>query len=522
MTLTELYTARVEKLEQSVDSLKSEINTTQNNKITQEQDMQFWVNRIAEREAELKAAEEAIATTSTIAEIEAIASSMRAGRIDRRASQAKLNLSQRSLSVIEFKLDSLVNALNDTNNELSDAQQDLGEVTELDETHQKWIDSVALAPFNSMPDEADTLLTSSIEPALEKLKSVTSETFIDMLSKRLEHHWDELNDLETRSSELTLGNDTRFALLAGKGAEIETRMRTFESAVQGLSEFIANGQATLESGVATANRVQKSDLMNTVQKAHFNSLIAEGDIEVEVLTPESQLRTAEHELVLRIRELETARAEARAANPDIKDSDLDEVAKVKGILDGSDGKDSLATMLTTYEDASDAIGVSSFDTLIEKETLLKDAKDDLKVQTTEFLEDNPDLDPDTAAELDDAREAISDAEAELAVAQTEMRNTPWYKLEQLEVAVPSQTWMDALYLLNAQRKLTALKAVKPNELADAVSSANEDLATAIGEQFGAEDGISIAQDLIIQYQEKFKNITARGTEAAANVALGVL
>ena len=522
MTLTELYTTRTENLEQAIESLQTQIESTQSSKNAQQIERQFWIDRIATRESELEDAETAIAATSTIAEIEAIAASMRELKIDRRASQAKLNLMQRSLSVSESTLSSLVNTLDQLTTQLSESNEALAEAQAIDEKHQAWIDSVGIDPLASIPTDADNLLTTTIDPALDKLKNATSDAFVDMLSERLTHHWDELDDLATRSDALTTVNDATIALQLGRDGEIRTKLRVYETAVTQLSEFVANSQALLDSASATADRIQASDLLNSVQKAYFDSLMSVGDIDADVLTPESELRVAEHELLIRIRELETARAIARAADPDIEDSDLDVVAEVKAILDGTDGKDAIADMQTAYDDAVAAVGGTSFDTVIEKEAALQLAHENLATETAAFLEDNPDQDPDAAAELDDARDAVTDAQAELNAAQSDMKDSPWFKLEQLEVAIPSDTWIDALYLLNSQRQLNQLKSIDPNDLASAVTAAADALATALDIEISSDDGIAIAQQQIDQYQNKFNNIAAKGTESALDVAFGVL
>lgn len=522
MTLTELYTARVENLEQSINALKAEIESTQSSKNSQTLERQFWVDRITTRESELQSAESEIAVTSTVAEIEAIAATMRELRIDRRASQAKLNFIQTSLSVTKSRLEALVKTLDDLSAQLSQINDDLEDVSVLDDKHQTWIDSVAVDPLASIPGDAATLLTSAIDPALDKLKSATSDAFIDMLSERLTHHWDELDDLASRSGELSAVNDARTLVQLGRDGELQTLLRVFDTAVNQLAEFVANSQATLDSATATADRVQSAELLNAVQKSYFDSLMAQGDIQTDVLTPESELRVAEHALLIRIRELETAQAIARAADPDIEDSDLEDVAEVKAILDGTDGKDAIGVMQISYDNAVSAVGVNTLNTVIEKETALQFAEDNLKSATAAFLEINPDQDPDAAIELDDARDAVSAAEAELTVAQSDMRDSPWYKLEQLEVAVPTQTWTDALYLLNAQRQLNQLKSIDPNDLASAVTTAGNELATALDAEIVTDDGIAIAQQLNDQYQNKFNNIAAKGTESALHVALGVL
>ncbi len=522
MTFTELYTTQVDQLEQRIDALKIDIDSVQSTIKAQEQERRFWIDRVAARDAQLREAENEIATTSTVAEIEAIAASMRDLRIDRRASQAKLNLSHKSVSVNQFKLDGLVNTLAQASAQLSETQSDLEDATSIDENHQALKDSVISAPLASIPTDANTLLSNDIDTAISKVRAATSDDFVDLLSERLNHHWDEMNDLQTRIDELNAVDDAKIAIQSGQEGELETKLHEFDSAVSNLSKFVANSEAIVASAAAVANRIQESELLNVAQKTHFDSLMAIGDVVADVLTPESTLRVAEHELLIRIRELETARTIAKAANPEITDTELDDVAEVKVILDGTDGKDAIATMQTDYDAARNAVGEATFDVLIEKEQALQAAQDNLRAETATFVEENPDQDPDTATELDDARDAVSDAQAELDAAQNAMQSSPWYKLEQLEVAIPADTWIDALYLLNAQRQLNQLKAINPTNLADAVTLATSGLVAAIEAQSNTDEGLSISQTLIDQYQEKFNNTASKGTESALHVALGVL
>ena len=106
------------------------------------------------------------------------------------------------------------------------------------------------------------------------------------------------------------------------------------------------------------------------------------------------------------------------------------------------------------------------------------------------------------------------------MAHSAMRDSPWYKLEELEVAIPNTGWSDAMYLVRAQQRLDRLKNVDLTALEAALTAANAALASAISEESASDDGFSILYQLINQYRETHQNARARGSEAAFGPARG--
>jgi hypothetical protein len=414
----------------------------------------------------------------------------------------------------------LIDRLGELDRELDSAEESLEAVTQLEEKHQSWFDAISIAPLASVPTDADDLLTGIVQDALDQLEAQTSAEFVALLSNRVQRYWQRLDDLKQKSTDMTLGWDANWVKQYGLEGDVDVNSRLFEQAESDLEGFVANSKSILDSAEARASKVLNNEFLNAAQKVKFDSLMAVGDISADVLVPEAELRSAEHELIIRQRELAVAKAIARANDPAISDADLDEVAEVKAILDGTDGKDSPTDMQVAYDNALNAIGFASFTNTVDLELVLESARTSLEKAVKQFQIDNPDDDVEVAPELDPARDAVTDAEADLAAAVVTMRGTAWYQLEEIEVAIPDSSWANAMFLVRAQIQLERLKDADLAALETSVNTANANLATAISEQSQTDDGFLQLNQLINAYSEIHDNALAKGSVAAFGTARG--
>jgi hypothetical protein len=510
MKLTEYYAQREARFNAIAQELGSELTTGRASLKLNKADSESWINRTARLDAELQSAEAALAGFETGADIAELAERIRGLSIDRRTALGRLEIAQLATAESAAQISTLARELESVNAIVHDATDSLDQALKDEESLQGVVDAVGVDPLASVPTHADALLSGAISDAIDRLNAKTSAEFMALVLSRTEKLWQQQADLAARIDELQTAADTFSVTRFGSGAGIESARREFESAKSELLVFHANAEAVAAAADSRAQKVLDGEILNSAQQARFNELLAEGDVVADVLTPESNYLEAEHNLLLRQRQLATARALVKSADPDISETDLNSHADVAAILDGSDGTDSLGVMQSAFDNAAAAIGIALYDDVLQREQELEDAKTAFDDAVQQFLVDNPEGDPDTEPSLSSARTAVTDATTALESAQATMQASPWYRLEQLETAIPDGAWRDILSLLQSRRDLTGLKDIVPATLVANMTSAEDALATAIA---GAEEQGQGADVLRLEIEQFSTTATLTGNRS---------
>ncbi len=120
MTLTELYTSRIDALDSRIDDKKNALSDTKIVKSQLDKEYRFWIDRVSLLNAEITKAEISLQATVTVAEIESIAIDLRRLQIDRRASNMQMSNFRQQQSLAELSIANLVNDLDQRQKELEE------------------------------------------------------------------------------------------------------------------------------------------------------------------------------------------------------------------------------------------------------------------------------------------------------------------------------------------------------------------------------------------------------------------
>ena len=259
MTLSDFYTQRTAALQTKSDELKVTLVSKKDSLSDQKQKFRSWTDRVSKLSAEIERNENSLLSTTTVAEIESIATNLRRLQINMRASQTKMIRAQDDVSASSTYMDLLIKQSERFDKELSAADESKKSVTEKEEKHQAWFAAIAADPLLSIPAKAIALLIGAVQEALDKLEAETSTEFLALVTNRLQRYWQRQDDRGQKADSMELVWDPTWVSQYGQEGNIKINSRKFATANAALEEFVANAESVLQSAESSANRILDND-----------------------------------------------------------------------------------------------------------------------------------------------------------------------------------------------------------------------------------------------------------------------
>jgi len=490
-TLVDYYTTRLEALDVALARIFAAIESSRERLNDEKTTAGFFVARSDGLAARIATLRGAPAGAGTPADIEDAARTLRALEIEERACLARLETASLNAAIADKDIESLLERQQSLAKERDAAASELTVSMEQAEKHQAFIDALAEAPLNTVVDGATALLNADglIPASRSALNAAIHEGLLDIVKKRISQHWNRNDGYDGDAAALISAWDSRHEAQYGQGGKLDIAFRAYELASSELGEFVANAPASVESATALATAAGGDNPLSVAQKARVDQLLGAPDA-ADILNVESEFLDVEHALRANEQGLQSTRARVHALDPTLDEAGLVAHADVAPIVELLDG-DGAPGLREQHTDALNATGRTSYATMLAREADLNSARSDLEQAVKAFLEAHPEDNPEAAAELNDEREEVVTATNALTLARQAMEQTPWYRLEQIEVAIPDSAWNLIHRLFEAERRVAEIRDTVTADLVSNLSDAEHALVTAIRESDNTETGGAI-------------------------------
>lgn len=503
-----------------------------------------WSDWMAGIDAESKKVRTALADESrSAAELEALAERLRLLQIKRKGVWSLINGETELIAELERKALLIGQQLETIAADLAVAEAELADVTAISERNSAWTDAIALiltddpeAPLDLAwlkTIKADAEATLNDAQGLFKMAQARVEADIPeplrlRALERLGNVWALEKDAMAALTDMEDKSDAKNKAEQGISGAIHEKITIYDNARAALEALIINAKSTYETARAMLRAIVESKAVSGARQQRVNELVttalAVTPAEEIVFAKEQTRNDKRREVDEKQQQLLAAEAIVRADAPDISEEDLANAAAVKPIREAL-GDDS-SGLLKELKEAEDALGFDVLLELREEEQELEQAVRSYEQSRLAFLKEHPEADPETdpdpaiAGPRDDrdAQQALVDVKLSM------FKETAWYQLEAMEVALPDRVWnnfkqvhaaeMMLQQLSNLPDDLTVYKTDLDNAEDGLVTALEADGASDLGFAGLAEDiaGLSLRLRWFAEQREAWLFDAARGID----------
>ncbi len=434
------------------------------------------------------------------ADVESLAGEVRTLLIKRRGAQSFINDETRVIGEGEARLSEMGGWLEELNQDVAAAAAGLESATQRHEQHQEWFGKLTEAPLTDLKTAADQMLNAADGPfklAEARVNGDIPEKLRSRALARMNVVFESEKIGASALSGLDAAYDTKNQEDQKLSGAAEEKLSVYQTAVDALEDLVVNGPSKLQIAESMLNAIVTSEAMTTAQSAQVNALVTAAGVDAH-LALEDTRNTKQKALDKARYDLLEAEAKVRADEPDIDDTALHNHANVKAKFEDVFGNAADDGLLKELSDAEDALGRATCQELRDAELELDRLRSVLATATRELLQREPDADPEVHPDLSDQRNDVSNQETDLVNRLTGFKNSAWYRIEEMEVAVPESIWVNFKRLQEAKRMLEGLAALPAdlNDLKSAMETAEDELVGKLEEADDSQRGEDILLDEI--------------------------